>query len=109
MRYQHNGHLQRFVQSANQFHNFRSGTAIEIPGGLICQKYAWLIDERARKGDALLLATRKFNRTMLNPSCKADSLQCVLRHCPTFRTFDFRETQGKLDIFQHRHTWNQIE
>src|SRR5580693_2084489 len=60
-------HAQRFVELSNEVHDFRTRLAVEIAGGLIRQQELRLINQCSCERGPLLLAARKFGRTMPQP------------------------------------------
>src|SRR6266403_4831647 len=46
-------------------HDLNAGSAVEIAGRFIRQQYLWIIDQRARDRDALLLTAGKLTRKMV--------------------------------------------
>ena len=60
------------VQFLENPHDFNAGPAVEISGRFVGEQNLWIIDQRARNRDALLLTTRKLTRMMVFPSLQTD-------------------------------------
>jgi hypothetical protein len=55
------------------------GGGIEVAGGLVGEEQPRRVGEGAAEGEALLLATRQFRRTVTGAGADADALEQVLR------------------------------
>jgi hypothetical protein len=60
VRDQHDGDASLLVQALKQAHDLDAGACIEITGGLVGEQDRRIVNQRARDGDALLLAARSW-------------------------------------------------
>src|SRR5882724_4673839 len=60
-------------------HDLNAGSAVEIAGRFICQQYLWIIDQRARDRDALLLTAGELARKMVLTTRKPDRCKHAIR------------------------------
>src|SRR5262245_26286412 len=75
------------IQPHQQLQHVPAILGIKIPRRLISQQYSRLHHERARKRDALLLATRKLDRIMISRSISPTlSSKCSARAVAPFDT-----------------------
>src|SRR6266576_3230367 len=67
------------VELLENGHDLNAGSAVEIAGRFICQQYLWIIDQRARERDALLLTAGKLTRKMVLTTRKPDRCKHAIR------------------------------
>src|SRR5512146_771013 len=103
------GRSQGPVQLLQQRHDFRSGMAVEIPGRLIREKEGWAIHQGARNGDSLLLAARKFRRTMAEPFDETNALESLVDPGSSLSALDLRKTERELDVLFEGHGRDKVE
>src|SRR5947209_3608645 len=77
-----------FVQPLEKIHDFHAGMSIESAGRLVGEQDGWMIDQRARNGDALPLAAGKLVGAVSHSIGEVYSAQCLLRHFMSFRGAD---------------------
>ena len=63
------------VQPEQTVNDQLAGLSIEVPGRLVGEQDFWLVDERARQGDALLFAAGELRRIMGEPFAQTHALQ----------------------------------
>src|SRR5215475_3443846 len=92
------------IQLHQQLQHVPAILGIKIPRRLISEQYSRLHHERARKRDALLLATRKLDRIMISSFHQSDALQQVLssRRRPVRYTAEFHRQQNVLECSERR-------
>ena len=73
------------LEREQQIDDLRSGLLVEIAGRLVGEDDPGARRERARDGDALLLAARKLARIVGQPVAEPDALEMRLRHCARHR------------------------
>jgi len=83
--------------------------AVEVAGGLVCEKDRGAIDERAGNGAALLFAAGKFGRAVAAARGETDMLECGLDARGALGAVDFGEAERKLDVFREGHAREEIE
>ena len=66
VRHEHDGDAALDVQPLKDAHHLDAGARIEVAGRLVRQQQRRVVDERARDGDALLLAARELVRMMVD-------------------------------------------
>ena len=65
-----------------------AGRRVEVAGRLVGQQQRRLVDQRARDGDALLLAARQLIRMMLRAVGQADRVERLHRAARALRRLD---------------------
>src|SRR6185437_2290285 len=83
----------RAMQLGKQLHHLIAVLAVEIAGGLVSENDEWLARNRARNGDALLLAAGELRRIMSEPVRHSRSLQCAERAFAPVTRLDSAVTQ----------------
>ena len=63
------------TELSQQTKNFGTGSRIQLAGWFVSQHKFWLLEQRSRNGDALLLAAGKLMRTMIEPVAKPNLLE----------------------------------
>ena len=98
------------ASSAHQFHDPAPRLAVERAGRFVTNDQAWLVDERARNRDALLLSAREIDRQRLRHApIQADAIQNIVGRGdggPPRRAVD-DERRGH--ILGGGQGWDQIE
>ena len=90
------------VELLQQRHHLEARRGIERAGGLVGEDELGIVDQRARDGDALLLAAGKLRGMMIRARAKPDLLQLLHRARTTLRRRDAAVEQRQLDVFQRR-------
>src|SRR6266576_5106192 len=67
------------VELLENGHDLDAGSAVEIAGRFVCQQYLWIIDQRARDRDALLLTAGKLTRKMVLTTRTPDRCKHAIR------------------------------
>ena len=67
------------VERLENFHHFDACPAVEVPGRLVREQHFRIVDQRARDGDALLLAAGKLARRVIAAPLQADRSQDLFR------------------------------
>src|SRR5262249_47599286 len=105
----HDDCLAALIEARQKIHNLVAGARVEVAGRLIGQDHVRVIDQSAGDGDALLLATRKLHRPVVQPVAQAH--QACQLHTPGARFFVQMAAlieQRHLDILDHRVLRQQI-
>ena len=97
------------VELLQQRHHLEARRRIEGARGLVGEDQLGIVDQRARDGDALLLASGKLRGTMIRARAKPDLLQLLHRAGTTLRRRDAAVEQRQLDVFQRRRARQQVE
>jgi acyl-CoA thioesterase I len=90
-----------------QVHDRRASRGVQIAGGLVGKEQGGAWRDRARDGDALLLATRQLRGIMIQPVAKADRAQFVSSNGKGVRLP--RQFERHRDIFQRGHGGKQMK
>src|SRR5439155_12266065 len=105
---QHGGAL-AIVQVMHQLQDLRAGMSVQTAGGLIGQQNRWKNAERARDGDPLPLAARKFVRQMIGARRQLHQLQQLTGALVDLLAGPAAQVQRKRDIFERRKRRQQVE
>ena len=79
-------------------HDLVAGPRVEVARRLIGQEQDRIVDERARDGDPLLLASRELGRAVPGPALQPHHLELALRPFPALATRDVPVEQRHLDV-----------
>src|SRR5271166_2624071 len=109
VRHHDDRHAQRFVDFAQQKHDFVAGGAVEISGRLVSEKNRGAIHKRSSERCALLLATGHFRRTMSKTRFEMNALDGFENTRGPLLAVNLGESQWKLDVFFESHSRKQIE
>src|SRR2546429_365525 len=78
VRDQQDGDVLLLVQTLENFHDLHAGAAVQVPGRLVGEDNRGVVDQSARNGHALLLASRELRRMVPFPALQAHQLE----RCP---------------------------
>ena len=93
---------------AQQVHDLHARLGVEGAGGLVGQQDFGVVDEGARDGDALHLATRHLRGLLVDVVGQADASQGIEGALTSFGAGDARQGQGQLDIGQDALVRDQV-
>src|SRR5689334_21925344 len=96
------------VQALEQLQDLLARFAIEVAGRFVRQQQRRIAHERARDGDALLLAARELTREVPEPVAEADELQRRRRALLALGAAHLDEQQRQLDVLQRGEHGNQV-
>ena len=97
------------LSASNSCHDLFRGLGVERAGRLVRQQQLRIVDERARDGDALLLAARQLLRAVIEPVAEAHLLEPRPRHRLRRARPRLGVEQGQHHLAQRRRARQQIE
>ena len=97
------------VDFAEQPHDFKRERRVDVAGGLVRDKHAGVVHQRARQADALLLAAGKLVRVAACLFLQAHQIQYVRDAFPDLARGGPHHMHGKGDIVVNGHFVDQPE
>jgi hypothetical protein len=91
-------------EGEEQLHDVAAGGGVEVAGGFIGEEQAWVIDEGAGDGDALLFSAAQFMGQVVEAGAEADFFQQAGGAITGAATAD---EGGQCDIFQGGQFWQE--
>ena len=97
------------VDLAEQIHDFERQIGIEVAGRLVGEHELRVVDERARDGDALLLAARQLFGKRVHAVLQADPLQHLKGLALLRRQRHAEHAHHERDVLKHRQARDEPE
>src|SRR5690348_268876 len=97
------------IEPRDQLEDFRPNRRVEVPGWLVGQDDSWVLRQRPRNRDPLLLPSRQLRRKVAQPAAESDLVQehsCYVS--PRSRLHRDRR-QTCLHVLQRGQGWDEIE
>ena len=107
VRYHDNGFARR-VEFVQNIQNFGSRARVQVTGRFVCQEHDRVAGERARDGDALLLTTGKFKRTVEETVFQTHQGRFFFGNLPRFLFGNVLVIQGDFNVFEHVELGDQV-
>ena len=98
-----------FIQSLQDFQNFRRGMAVQIAGRLVRQQESRVADDRARDGDALLLSAGKLLGQVVDAFFQTDQLKRGHDVVAPLLRVELRQKQRQFHVLKRGKHRNQVE
>src|SRR5579884_967602 len=95
------------VQTLQQRHDLSSGIQVKVAGRFISKDQCRVVNQCARYGDALLLASRKLRCEVIGAATQADPFQHGKRFLPVYVTVAINHRN--FNIFYRRSSGQKIE
>src|SRR5215472_3371527 len=109
MRYDNDRQIPLVVQPLEDFHHPDRGPTIERTRRLVRQNQRRIVDQRARKRDALLLSAGELIRHVSLPIPKTDVRQGRSCAAQTFGRSNTGVQHRQFDIFESGRAWHKVE
>src|SRR5436190_1890166 len=110
---EHDGDAALEIQLLEDVHDLDARPRIEVPGRLVRQQDRRLVDQRARDGDALLLAARQLVGIVIHALAEADDLEDLFGAAMPLGGLHLRRPgvveQQQLDVVERRRPRQQVE